>query len=108
MTKEEAKEVARTLDNLNNHLFEQLDRLSKEMSAEELAIEVERSKAVVGISMALLESGKLQLKALEYCTEYSELNDGCATKEQIPVVFGLKDKAVGRTDYLVRRNEKEI
>ncbi|WP_256090380.1 hypothetical protein [Aerococcus urinaeequi] len=49
---------------LNNHLFEQLERLNDtDLKGDDLKEEIERSKAVAGISKNIIENSKLALEA---------------------------------------------
>lgn len=53
-----------TLGDLNNILFEQLERLSKEkVDSDSLKSEIERSKAVTGVASKVIENGSLVLDA---------------------------------------------
>lgn len=59
------------LDDLNNHLFEQLERLNdKDISEEQLDKEIKRAKALSDISMTIIETGKLSLQATKLKIEY--------------------------------------
>lgn len=61
------------LADLNNHLFEQLERLNDEgLSKEELKIEVSRSKAIASVATAIIGSGTLMLQAKKYQDEFGE------------------------------------
>jgi len=52
------------LTDLNDHLFTQLERLSDEdLSAEQLAIEIDRAKAVAGVADRVIHNAALVLKA---------------------------------------------
>ena len=52
-----------TLGDLNDKLFEQLDRLTKdELTNEQLSNEIMRSKAVVNIAGTVIKNGELLLK----------------------------------------------
>lgn len=54
------------LSDLNNHLFAQLERLSDEtLTAEQIDQEVERAKAIVGVSDQIVGAAALQFKAAE-------------------------------------------
>ncbi|PHM45915.1 phage-like protein [Xenorhabdus mauleonii] len=53
-----------TLEDLNNHLFAQLERLSDEdISGEELEMEIRRGKAISGVAVQIVNNGKLALEA---------------------------------------------
>lgn len=59
------------LIDLNNHLFEQLERLNdEELTGEELKQEVDRSKAVQGVARAIIDNGNLALEAQKLVVEY--------------------------------------
>ena len=54
------------LSDLNNHLFAQLERLSDEdLTSDQIEQEVERAKAIVGVSDQIIETASLQFKAAE-------------------------------------------
>lgn len=53
-----------TLTDLNNHLFEQMERLNdEELSNEELEKEIRRAKAMTRISGQIIENASLGLDA---------------------------------------------
>lgn len=53
-----------SLADLNNALFETLERLNdEEMSAEQLENEIKRSKAVCDVSTQIINNGKLVIEA---------------------------------------------
>lgn len=63
------------LTDLNDHLFAQLERLGdKNLTAEKLEREVERSKSIADISKTIISGAALQLKAIELKAEYKGLN----------------------------------
>jgi hypothetical protein len=71
-----------TQDDLFDHLFAELERLGDEdMSAEDLAKEVERAKAICGVSMQIIANGHLAAKA-------HEIADGSFCKMKLPGFFG--------------------
>lgn len=51
------------LTDLNEHLFSQLDRLSKSLTGEELNNEITRAQAMCGISTQIINNASLALKA---------------------------------------------
>lgn len=62
-----------TLSDLNNYLFESLERLmDDELTGEALDSEIKRSRAVTDIAEALIHNGELSLKAVKYKTEYGK------------------------------------
>lgn len=53
-----------TLKDLNNHLFEQLERLNDDdIKGEKLKEEVERARAMASIATKIIENGSLVLRA---------------------------------------------
>ena len=62
-----------TLRDLNNYLFEQLERLQDdELTDEQLEREITRSKAVQGIAKTIIENGALALNAKKHMDEYGK------------------------------------
>lgn len=56
--------VKNTLGDLNNHLFEQMERLNdEELDGEALDAEINRSKAVSGIARDIISNANLVLRA---------------------------------------------
>ena len=59
------------LGDLNNHLFAQLDRLTKTgLSAEELQQEISRTAALVDVADRITDNAKLQLNAAKLFAEH--------------------------------------
>ena len=57
---------------LNNHLFEQLERLNdEELTEEELGKEIQRSKAMTDIATKIIDNASLGLQAEKLKIEYS-------------------------------------
>lgn len=59
------------LVDLNNHLFAQLERLSDEgLSAERIALEIQRTEAIVDVSEQIIRTAGTQLRAAELVAEH--------------------------------------
>jgi len=55
------------LSDLNNHLFEQLERLNDtDITEQELKVEITRSKAMSDVAKNIIENGKLSLEAIKF------------------------------------------
>lgn len=64
-----------TLSDLNNHLFEQLERLNDEdLTGEDLQQELQRSKAVSSIAQSIINNGSLVLQAQKFRDEKLDAN----------------------------------
>ena len=60
-----------TLADLNNHLFEQLERLNdEELSDESLELEIKRSKAMCSIASAITENANTVIEGQKLIYEY--------------------------------------
>lgn len=60
------------LMDLNNHLFETLERLNDEdLKGDDLITEMERAKAVSGIAQTIINNGELMFKAQKHYNEYN-------------------------------------
>lgn len=59
------------LTDLNNHLFEQLERLNDEdLTGDDLETEIERSKAITQVARTIVDNGRLVLDAHKHADEY--------------------------------------
>lgn len=59
------------LGDLNDHLFAQLERLTQpNMTAEQLAAEIERTGAIVDVADHITQNAKLQLQAARLFAEH--------------------------------------
>ena len=76
-----------TLTDLNNYLFETLEKLTDDdMSEEEMEKEVSRSRAVTAVATTIIKNGELALKTVKHLNEY-----GIETpKESLPPMLGTK------------------
>lgn len=62
-----------TLNDLNNYLFEQIERLNDdELSDEQFEKEIRRSEAVQKVAKTIIENGQLALNAKKYIDEYGQ------------------------------------
>lgn len=63
--------VKNTLVDLNDHLFEQMERLNDDdLSDEELEKEIKRADAMTGIAKQIIDNATIVLKATELNAEY--------------------------------------
>lgn len=63
------------LTDLNNHLFAQLERLNDEtLSGDQLQDEIERSRAITGVSKEVVSNARLVLDAEKHKREYGLTN----------------------------------
>ncbi|MDW3983137.1 hypothetical protein [Staphylococcus saprophyticus] len=59
-----------TLGDLNNHLFEQLERLNdEELTEGELQKEIQRSKSIEGVAKQIIENGRLVLDSHKFADD---------------------------------------
>lgn len=80
------------LQDLNNHLFAQLERLdNEELTAEGLETEIQRSKAITAISNQIINNAKLALDATKLQVEF-----GTPTRGPIALPKMLENKPDGR------------
>lgn len=64
-----------TLNDLNNHLFEQLERLNDEdLKGDDLQQELQRSKAVSSVAQNIINNGSLVLEAQKFRDEALNTN----------------------------------
>lgn len=66
-----------SLHDLNNYLFESLERINdNDLTDEELEKEIKRSEAVTKVASTIINNAEVQLKALQYADEYGYNNSG--------------------------------
>ena len=76
-----------TLTDLNNILFEQLDRLGDtELSADQLKMEIARAKSMNGVASNIINNAKVALEGMEF--SYGRLDRNGSMPDQ----FKLKEK----------------
>ncbi len=71
-----------TLKDLNNHLFDQMDRLAKS-SGDNVSLEIDRSKSMVEISSEIVKAHQLQLDAASLVAKYK---GGLSEDQKLPVI----------------------
>lgn len=72
------------LVDLNNHLFEELERLNDvSLTGEALQEERERAKTIASIAQTIINNGELALKTVKHYDEYGK-------KEEIPNILQLE------------------
>ena len=60
-----------TLDDLNNHLFAQLEKLmDDDVTPEQMEKEIARSKAVTAVAETIVRNGELAFKVMQHMDEY--------------------------------------
>jgi hypothetical protein len=65
-----------TLSDLNNHLFAQIERLGDEsIKGEDLKEEIDRAKAITGVSTQIIANGSLALRAEQFKSEVNSVKD---------------------------------
>lgn len=76
-----------TLSDLNNYLFEQLERLQDDSLDESgLDKEIQRSEAVQKVAKTIIDNGQLALQAKKHLDEY-----GQGDKVELPML-GMTEK----------------
>ena len=76
-----------TLNDLNNYLFESIERINDDtLNSEELDKEIKRSEAVQRVATTIIENGRLALKAKMHLDEY-----GAGDAVGLPML-GIKEK----------------
>lgn len=74
--------VRNKIDDLANTLFAQLETLDdRDLTAEELKLEVQRSKQMVAISGQIIQAGRLALDAEKFKDKVGEVNAPIALLE---------------------------
>ena len=77
--------IKNKLSDLNDHLFEELERLNDEdLKGEALQEERERAKSMANIAQTIINNGELALKAEKHYEEYGD-------KKQLPPMLQIGD-----------------
>jgi hypothetical protein len=75
-----------TLSDLNNYLFEQLERLNDDsLSEDELEREMKKTDAVVKVSEKIIETGELAFRTMQHMDQY-----GYGSDRVIPAMLEMK------------------
>lgn len=81
--------VRNTLGDLNNHLFEMMERLNDdELNDEQLEKELKRADSMTKISQQILQNGELQLKAMKHMDEYGYNSE----KKIVPAMLEVRNE----------------
>lgn len=84
---EEMKGTRTTLNDLNEYLFQELERLTNDdLSEEELDKEIKRSDALQKIAKTVIDNGTLALQAKRHLDEY-----GQGDRVELPMI-GITNK----------------
>lgn len=68
-----------TLTDLNNYLFEQLERINDdELSPDELERELQKTDSIVKISEKIIENGELAFKTMKHMDDYGYITNRSA------------------------------
>lgn len=73
--KERTKPMKNRLSDLNNYLFEELERLNDDEELQDenkLKRELERSKAITGVSQQIISNANVVLKAKIHCDQFGD------------------------------------
>ena len=91
------------LSDLNNHLFEAMERLNNEdLTDEELEKEIKRSKAMEGIAKTIIDSGNLALQARKHLAQY-----GAEDTVELPLL-GVTSKWAFEENQKLREENKNL
>ena len=80
-----------TLKDLNDHLFEQLERLNDEdLGDEQLKKELERAKGMTNLAAQIIQNGQLAFKTMQYMDDYGYNAD--RTTASVPAMLVTKEE----------------
>lgn len=75
-----------TLSDLNNHLFEQLERLNDEdLNEEQLDRELRRAEGMTKVAEQIIRNGELAYKAMVHMAEYGYADRKGSVPEMLEV-----------------------
>jgi len=82
------------LIDLNNHLFEELERLNDdELDDEKLDKEIKRAKAMEGIAKNIIDNANLSFRVMEHIDEY-----GSKKELEVPKMLEINNKKESESD----------
>ena len=83
-----------TLSDLNNYLFESLERLlSDDLTSEQMEKEIARSKAVTAVAETVIHNGELALKTMQHLNEYAYGRSGTDnTLAPVPAMLEVRNQ----------------
>ncbi len=92
-----------TLTDLNNYLFESIERLQDDnLSEEQLEREIKRSEAVQKVAKNIIDNGSLALQAKKHFDEY-----GIDHNVEVPLL-GITDKSLIQENSDLRVTVKNL
>lgn len=80
-----------TLSDLNNYLFETLERLmDDDLTEEQMQKEITRSQAVTSVAETMIHNGELALKTMQHLNEYGYGGSESGHRAPIPAMLEAK------------------
>lgn len=80
-----------TLKDLNDHLFEQMERLNDEdLNEEQLKKELERAKGMTNLAAQIIQNGQLAFRTMRYMDDYGYNAD--RTTASVPAMLVTKEE----------------
>ncbi len=84
-----------TLADLNNYLFEQIERLSDDsLDKEQMELQLQRSDAVIKVAKTIIENGELALQAKKHLDQY-----GAGEMVEMPLLGISKGATNAKSPY---------
>ena len=83
-----------TISDLNNYLFEALEKLSDDsLDNETMDKELKRSKAITNVAKTIIDNGKLGLDVMKHLNDYGYNNKGVSDKDlaSVPAMLRVND-----------------